>query len=81
MNHRHWKQVIAATAITMIATAGTALAMPAGFGSWGDAVRVADIPGTDPTFNTPGLDGCPFVSRDDKTFYMAAVRDGGVSPR
>jgi hypothetical protein len=47
------------------------------FGPWSPAVRVESILGTHPDFNGPSLDGCPFVSRDGKTFYMASDRPGG----
>ena len=78
MNHLHWKRTLAVATIMVLATAGTAIAMPTGFGPWGDAIRVETIPGTDPSFNGPALDGCPFISRDDKTFYMASAREGGL---
>jgi WD40 repeat protein len=58
--------------------AGAALAASGDFGSWSQAVRVESIPGTDPGFNGAALDGCPFVSRDGKTFYMASNRPGGL---
>jgi Tol biopolymer transport system component len=75
---KYRNKMIATLTIATLAIAGTASAMPTGFGEWNDAIRVEDIPGTDPSFNGDGLDGCPFVSRDDKTFYMASNRDGGV---
>lgn len=79
MNHRHWThRVVAAVSFFVLASAGTVAAMPTGFGPWGDAVRVESLPGTDPTFNGPTLDGCPFVARDDTTFYMASDREGGL---
>ena len=56
----------------------TALAMSGEFGAWSQATRVEAATGTDPSFNGGALDGCPFVSRDDKTFYMASNRDGGL---
>jgi Tol biopolymer transport system component len=65
--------VLAAAALSSVA-----LAMPDDFGPWSPAIRVEAIPGTPDTFNGSGLDGCPFVSRDGKTFYMASVRDGGL---
>lgn len=65
--------VLAAAALSSVA-----VAMPDDFGPWSQAIRVESIPGTPSTFNGPGLDGCPFVSRDGKTFYMASVRDGGL---
>lgn len=77
MSPRKQMKVFATAAIAVIGIAGTAVAMPTDFGAWGGAVRVEDIPGTDPSFNGPSLDGCPFISRDGKTFYMASDRAGG----
>jgi len=67
-------------ALTLVAgvVAGAALAASRDYGSWGQAVRVESIPGTDPSFNGMALDGCPFISRDGKTFYMASNRPGGL---
>lgn len=48
------------------------------YSDWTAATRVELIPGTDPTFNTPDLDGCPFISRDGKMFFMASNRPGGL---
>lgn len=63
-------------------TARTGAALPAlrpDFSSWGPAINIEQSsPGADPTFNTPALDGCPFVSRDGKSFYMASTREGGL---
>jgi hypothetical protein len=69
-----------ALALSLVAAvmAGAALAASGDFGSWSQAVRVESIPGTDPGFNGAALDGCPFVSRDGKTFYMASNRPGGL---
>ncbi len=53
----------------------------AGFGKlsdWSAATRVEARPGTDPSFNGPALDGCPFISRDGLSFYMASNRPGGL---
>ncbi len=41
-------------------------------------MRVETISGTPADFNGATLDGCPFVSRDGKTFYMASTRVGGL---
>lgn len=67
-------------ALTLVAgvVAGAALAASRDYGSWEQAVRVESIPGTDPSFNGMALDGCPFISRDGKTFYMASNRPGGL---
>jgi Tol biopolymer transport system component len=61
----------------------TTLSAPSGammddLGQWSPATRVEDAPGTDPAFNGPSLDGCPFTSPDSKTFYMASNRTGGL---
>jgi hypothetical protein len=49
-----------------------------GVSPWSPAIRVEDIPGTNPKFNYSGLDGCPFIAADDRTFYMASDRPGGL---
>ena len=58
--------------------AAPAAAMPTGFSDWSQATRVEDETGTDPAFNGSALDGCPFISRDERTFYMASNRTGGL---
>ena len=51
----------------------------AGYSDWSPAINIElASPGSDPSFNTPSLDGCPFTSRDGKTFYMASNRPGGL---
>jgi hypothetical protein len=50
-----------------------------GYSDWSPAVNIElTSPGADASFNTPSLDGCPFISRDGKTFYMASTRPGGL---
>jgi hypothetical protein len=44
------------------------------FSGWSAPMNAEVVPGT---FNTISLDGCPFVSPDGKTFYMASNRPGG----
>ncbi len=73
--HRKWAAVLS---LALLWTAGAALAMPTGFGPWSTAVRVESLPGTSPDFNGAYLDGCPFISRDGKSFYMASTRPGGL---
>lgn len=51
---------------------------PGGLSGWAPAIRVEDIPGTHQSFNGPSLDGCPFISADGKTFFMASNRPGGL---
>ena len=53
-----------------------------GFGAWSPAVNIEQAePGAVAGFNTSDLDGCPFTSRDGKTFYMASTRPGGLGKR
>lgn len=61
--------VLAATA-----TAPVALASALNFGLWTNAVRVEAGGGAHADFNGAALDGCPFISRDGKTFFMASRR-------
>jgi hypothetical protein len=56
-----------------------------GFEAWSTAANIEDEddapPGADADFNTDALDGCPFISRDGKSFYIASDRtsaDGGA---
>lgn len=44
---------------------------------WSPARSIEEArPGASPGFNTPVLEGCPFVSPDNKTFYLASNRGG-----
>jgi hypothetical protein len=58
--------------------AAAVVAAASAYSGWSEAVRVEDIPGTDPMFNTPAAEGCPFTSRDGKRFFMASTRPGGL---
>ena len=46
------------------------------YGPWSTALSVEATPGTSSEFNTPSADGCPNISADGKTFYMASNRPG-----
>ena len=73
------ERIAAATvAAALVLIPGAAVAMPSDFGAWSAATRVESAAGTDPAFNGASLDGCPFISRDGKTFYMASNRPGGL---
>jgi hypothetical protein len=65
--------VLTVVVASTMSTAPSA-AMADQLGDWSDATRVEDAPGTDPAFNGPSLDGCPFISPDSKSFYMASNR-------
>src|SRR3954454_13917537 len=75
------KRTAQATGLTVVAALATCTLAPAAvgdFSAWSPATRVEAAPGTDPSFNGAGLDGCPFISRDGKAFYMASDRPGGL---
>ena len=56
-----------------------ALAKVGDYSAWTTAVGIEQAwPGAHPEFNTPYLDGCPFIAPDDRTFYMASNRPGGL---
>jgi hypothetical protein len=69
---------VALIALGAVALCSASVAGVAGFSGWSAAIRVEAIPGTDPSFNGPDLDGCPFISRDGQSFYMASNRPGGL---
>jgi len=48
------------------------------YGAWVPAVSIEATPGTSAGFNTSALDGCPNISRDGKTFYIASNRPGSL---
>jgi hypothetical protein len=65
--------IVTATALAFATSAAAADDL-----GWSPAIDVEQLPGTDPSFNTPSLDGCPFISRDGKSLYMASDRPGGL---
>jgi hypothetical protein len=65
------------TGITAGVVASAAMAAAGPFGAWSAAVRVEANGGAHPDFNGVDLDGCPFVSRDGTTFFMASNRRTG----
>ncbi len=66
-----------ALALVVGVVSGAAFAASGDYGAWSTAVRVESIPGTHPDFNGASLDGCPFISRDGKLFFMASRRPTG----
>lgn len=56
------------------ATAPVVVASSLDFGSWAPAVSAEANGAAHADFNGDALDGCPFISRDGKTFFMASRR-------
>jgi Tol biopolymer transport system component len=50
---------------------------PPAFSPWGTAINAELLPGTSPQLNTTSLDGCPMLSPDGRSLYMASNRPGG----
>lgn len=48
------------------------------YSAWSPSVSIETTPGTDPGFNTAFADGCPNISRDGKSFYIASNRPGSL---
>jgi hypothetical protein len=73
-------RLLGVLAVMLVATAlSTAAAAGLGkFSSWSAATRVEATQGTHPSFNGPDLDGCPYISRDNRKFFMASTRPGGL---
>ena len=64
------------TAVLVLCLAGTASAAPA-LSDWSTAQKVDEIAGNSSELNTPSLDGCPILSPDGKSLFMASNRQPG----
>ena len=67
---------VAPESIAPATSDGAALTRAPEYSPWSLAISVEALPGTSANFNTSANDGCPFVSRDGKSFYMASNRPG-----
>ena len=73
------KTATATLAIVLVLVGTVAGASPFGTGPWAQAVDIElSSPGADAAFNSASLDGCPFPSRDGKSFFMASDHAGGL---
>lgn len=48
-----------------------------GLGAWSSAQKIDEIAGNHPDVNTASLDGCPSISPDGRSLYLASNRPGG----
>jgi hypothetical protein len=68
----------------LLLCAGLSLAVAAsaaastGAGSWSTPQKIDDVAGNSAELNTSSLDGCPILSPDGRSLYMASNRPGGV---
>jgi hypothetical protein len=67
---------LAASIVLSLALAGSAAAST-GLGPWGPAQKIDEIAGNSSELNTPSLDGCPILSPDGLSLYMASNRPNG----
>jgi WD40-like Beta Propeller Repeat len=65
--------VLAAAFALMAAATATAAAL----GPWEPAEKIDEIGGNSTELNTTSLDGCPILSPDGRSVYMASNRPGG----
>jgi hypothetical protein len=63
--------------IAVFALAVAAPATAATLGDWAPAQKIDEIGGNSTELNTTSLDGCPILSPDGRSVYMASNRPGG----
>ena len=64
------------TAMLVAGVAATAVAAPAS-ADWSTALKIDEIAGNSSELNTTSLDGCPILSPDERSLFMASNRPGG----
>jgi WD40-like Beta Propeller Repeat len=64
------------TGLAVLVTASAAAAAT-GSGPWDQAQKIDEIAGNSTELNTTSLDGCPILSPDGLSLYMASNRPGG----
>ena len=68
---------LALTATAGLVIAATATAAPT-LSDWSAAQKISDVDGNSPELNSPTMrDGCPVLSPDGRTLFLASTRDGG----
>ena len=70
------KLALAAGVVAMMSLAAVAQAV--NFSAWAPAQKIDEIAGNSSELNTPFLDGCPILSPDGRSLYMASNRPGGL---
>jgi Tol biopolymer transport system component len=64
-------------ALLVVAFAAATAAIAQSFGPWGAPVSAESLAGASSELNTPFQDGCPILSPDGLSLYMASNRPGG----
>jgi hypothetical protein len=79
INRREW-QMRLGIRHAFVAVLAAAFVLPAaalagpGFSAWGTAQKIDEIAGNNSELNTPSLDGCPILSPDGLSLYIASNR-------
>jgi hypothetical protein len=71
-------RVLLVVLVVLAVMSGTSSAFGHGYGPWGPPASIEAVPGTSPDVNTVAQDGCPILSPDGLSLYMASNRPGGV---
>jgi Tol biopolymer transport system component len=69
--------VVALSLLTLSALMATS-AVAKNYSDWAAAQSIESLPGSSSQVNTADLDGCPILSPDGLSLYMASNRPGGV---
>jgi len=77
MNKHRFLIVVLPALLVGVLAVTPVLAAPS-FSSWGPALSLESVPGTSSELNTPFLDGCPMLSRDEQQLYIASNRPDGL---
>jgi hypothetical protein len=73
MNKKRLALVLSVVSALIAAATATAATL----GAWEPAQKIDDIGGNSTELNTTSLDGCPILSPDERSVYMASNRPGG----
>ena len=65
------------TAVLVSSSPSRAPRRPRRLSDWSTAQKIDEIAGNSSELNTPSLDGCPILSPDGKSLFMASNRPGG----
>jgi len=78
MSMRRKRGIVAVVVVGAFAMLTATVALGQGFGPWSAPVNAESVPGTSSELNTSFQDGCPILSPDGLSLYMASNRPGGM---
>jgi WD40-like Beta Propeller Repeat len=77
MNRRNTRTRALLGALVGAACVAAAAAYGGHFSGWAPAQKIDEVNGNHPDLNTSSLDGCPILSPDGRSLYIASDRPGG----